>query len=162
MFVPERQQKYTELKSEGDKQLITVILLACTLREPINNPAYAAWFCRAHWPLCVAMAGEPSQPTQPAEVLQTFSGKLFTAIRSPEALAQFMYSERLIGDDLLDDLPSKSFGEAKSRLLSAVRAAVRTSNRKENVMKRFLHCLEQSGEPTLGDLASEMRAFCPG
>ena len=108
------------------------------------------------------MAGEPSQLTQPKELLRTFSGRLFTAIRSPETLAQFLFAERLIGEDLLDDLPSMKFGEAKSALLSAVRAAVRTSNRRENVMTRFLLCLEQSGEPTLGELASEMRALCPG
>ena len=108
------------------------------------------------------MAGVSSQPLQPEELLRTFHGRLFTAIRSPETLAQFMYSERLIGDDLLDDLPAMKIGEAKSKLLAAVRAAVKTSNRKENVIKRFLLCLEQTQDPTLGDLASEMRALCPG
>ena len=108
------------------------------------------------------MDEESSQPSQPEELLRTFRARLYTAIQLPQTLAQFLYSERLIGDDLLDNLPSMKFDEAKSKLLSAVRAAVSTSNRKENVMKRFLLCLEQTGEPTLGGLASEMRALCPG
>ena len=101
------------------------------------------------------------QRLSPEELLRTFTGRLYTAIQSPEALAQFMLTEQLIGDDVLNDLPSMRFAEAKSKLLAAVRAAVRSSSRKENVMTRFLLCLEQTGEPTLKELASEMRALCP-
>ena len=108
------------------------------------------------------MAGGSSQPFQAEELLRTFNGRLYTAIRSPETLAQFMLTARLIGDDLIDDLPSLKVNEAKSKLLAAVRAAVRTSNRKENVMRRFLGCLEETKDPILVDLASEMREFCPG
>ena len=118
--------------------------------------------CRAHWPPLGPMADERSQASQPEELLRTYRARLYTAIQLPQALGQFLYSERLIGDDLLDNLSSMKFDEAKSKLLSAVRAAVSTSNKKENVMQRFLQCLEQTGEPTLGELASEMRALCPG
>ena len=106
------------------------------------------------------MAGKSSQPLPPEEVLRTFNGRIFDAIQSPQTLAEFMYSEHLLGDEVINDLPSMKISEKKSALLSSVRAVVKGSERKEHVLTSFLMCLEQTGEHALQELASEMKTLC--
>ena len=77
-------------------------------------------------------------------------------------LAEFMYSEELIGDDIVNDLPSMTPSEGKSKLLSALRSAIRGSDHKELVMSRIFLALERTGEPVLKEVVLDMRAYCPG
>ena len=90
-----------------------------------------------------AMAERSPQPMPPERVLQKFNGRLYDAIQSPQTLAEFMYSEELIGDDVISDLPSMTISEGKSKLLSAFRAAIRGSDQKEHVMSRIFLALRE-------------------
>ena len=98
----------------------------------------------------------PPQALPPEEVLQKFNGKLFTAIQSPQALAHYLYAEKFIGADIVNDLPSMRLSEGKSKLLAAVRASVKVSDHKVQDLKTFLMCLERIKEPTLNALALEL------
>ena len=102
------------------------------------------------------------QSLPPERVLQRFNGRLYDAIQSPESLAEFMYTEEFIGPDVIDNLSSFSFNERKTKLLAAFRTSLRASSQKMQVMTKIYRSLESSGEPLLKDLASQMRALCPG
>ena len=108
------------------------------------------------------MAERSTQSLPPERVLQKFNGRLYDAIQSPQTLAEFMYSEELIGDDVINDLPSMTVSQGKSKLLSAFRAAINGSDQKELVMSRIFLALERTGVTALKAVASDMRAFCPG
>ena len=110
----------------------------------------------------VTAAEMSPDPVPPERVLRKFNGRLYDAIQSPQVLAEFMYSEELIGDAVINDLPSMTVTQGKSKLLSAFRTAIKGSHRKEFVMSRILLSLERTGEPSLKAVASEMRAFCSG
>ena len=98
----------------------------------------------------------------PERILQKFNGRLYDAIRSPQALAEHMYSEELISDDVINNLPSMTVSEGKSNLLSAFRAAIRGSDQKELVMSRIFLALERVGEPPLKAVVADMKTFCAG
>ena len=105
---------------------------------------------------------ETNQPLPPVRVLQKFYGRLFKAIHSPELLAGFMYSEELIAREVVNDLPSMTSSEAKTKLLSACSATLEGSNRQENTIERMCFAMEETGEPVLKEVAAEMRALCRG
>ena len=88
------------------------------------------------------------QPMHPERVLQKFNSRLYHAIQSPQALAKLMYSEQVVGDDVIHDLPSMTVNEGRSKLLSALRSAIRESDHKEVVMSRILLALQRAGEPS--------------
>ena len=73
-----------------------------------------------------------------------------------------MYSEELLGDDVIHDLPSMTVSEGKSKLLFVLRSAIRGSDQKELVMSKIFLALERAGEPALKAVVSDMRAFCQG
>ena len=102
------------------------------------------------------------QPMPPDRVLQKFNSRLYDAIQSPQALARAMYSEKLIGHDVVHELPSMTVNEGRSKLLSSLRSAIRGSNHKEVVMSRIFLALERAGEPPLKAIASDMRVVCQG
>ena len=54
-----------------------------------------------------------------------------------------------------------TLSEAKSKIMTDVRASVKVSTSEVQDLKRLLMCLEHIKEPTLNALASEMRQFCP-
>ena len=108
------------------------------------------------------MAERSPQPMPPERVLQKFNGRLYNAMQSPQALAEFLYAEELIGDDVINDLPSMTVNERKSKLLSALRSAIRGSDHKEVIMSKIFLALERAGEPPLKEVVSDMRAFFPG
>ena len=103
-----------------------------------------------------------AQPLPPVRVLQSVYGRLFKAIHSPELLAGFLYSEELIGDELLSDLPSMTVSQAKTKLLSALIATLQASDHQENVMESMGLALDATGEPVLKDVASDMRSLLRG
>ena len=122
----------------------------------------------AHWgfpfvaPTFLEMEGGTSQPLSPVRVLQKVYGRLFQAISSPDLLAGFMYSEELIGDEIVGDLPSMTPSQAKTKLLSAFSATLRGSEHQQNVMERMCTALEETGEPVLREIASDIRSLCRG
>ena len=120
----------------------------------------SASLCHTH--RSVAMTERSPQPMPPERVLQKFNGRLYDAIQSPQALAEFLYAEELLGDDVMNDLPSMTVNERKSKLLSALRSAIRGSDHKEVVMSKIFLALERSGEPPLKAVVSDMKALCPG
>ena len=103
-----------------------------------------------------------TQPLPPVRVLQKVYGRLFQAIHSPDLLAGFMYSEELIGDEIVRDLPSMNISQAKTKLLSAFSATLRGSDHQEYVIERMCMALQATGEPVLRDVASHMRSLCRG
>ena len=110
----------------------------------------------------MASAERSPDPVPPERVLRKFNGRIYDAIQSPQVLAEFMYAEELIGDDVINDLPSMTVTQGRSKVLSALRAAIKGSDRKEFVMSRILLSLERTGEPSLKAVASEMRTFSSG
>ena len=108
------------------------------------------------------MAEKSPKPMPAEKVLQKFNSQLFDAIQSPQALAEHMYTEELIGHDLVHDLPSMTVNERKSKLLSVLRSAIRGTDHKEVIMSKIFLALERAGEPHLKAVVSDMRAFCPG
>ena len=108
------------------------------------------------------MTERSPQPMPHERVLQKYNSRLYHAIQSPQALAECMYTEELIGEDAISDLSSMTVNERKSKLLSVLRSAIRGTNHKEVIMSRIFLALESTGEPLLKEVMSEMRAFCPG
>ena len=103
-----------------------------------------------------------TQPLPPFRVLQKVYGRLFQAIHSPDLLAGFMYSRELIAYEVVSDLPPMTSSEAKTKLLSAFTATLGGSKHQENVMERMYAALEETGEPALRDIASDIRYLCRG
>ena len=98
----------------------------------------------------------------PIRVLQKVYGRLLQGIQSPEYLAGFMYSEELIGDEIVSDLPSMTNTQAKTKLLSAFKATLQGSEHQHKVMEKFFVALESTGEPVLKDIAEDVRRLCRG
>ena len=105
---------------------------------------------------------ETTQPLPPVRVLKKVYGRLLQAIHSPKYLAGLMYSEELIGDELVDNLSSMTNSQAKTELLLAFRATLQGSEHQRNVMERFCVALEATREPVLKDIAKDIRRFCRG
>ena len=103
-----------------------------------------------------------THPLSPVRVLQKVYGRLLQGIQSPEYLAGFVYSEELIGDEIVSDLPSMTNTQAKTKLLSAFKATLQGSEHQRNVMERFCVALESTGEPVLKDIAEDIRLLCRG
>ena len=113
-------------------------------------------------PTFLKMDEGSAQGLPPVRVLKKVYGRLFQAIHSPDLLAGFMYSEELIGDEIVGDLPSISSSQARTKLLSAFSATLGGSDRQDNVMERMCRALEATGEPALKDIASDIRLLCRG
>ena len=73
-----------------------------------------------------------------------------------------MYSEELVGNEIVSDLPSMTSSQAKAKLLSALNATLQGSEHQLNVMERFCVALESTGEPVLKDIAEDIRRLCRG
>ena len=152
-----------DFDAESERHIIrapTVSVYTCTVHVQ-NVHVYKLQTFHTHRSVARAETLSP-RPMPPERVLQKFDSRLYHAIQFPQSFARSMCSVKLIGHDVVHDLPSMTVNEGKSKLLSALRSAIRESDHKEVVMSRIFLALEKVGEPPLKAIASDMRAFCQG
>ena len=134
-------------------------------------PTHFSWLCTGPRPQLTVyfvapalpkMEEKTTQPLTPDRVLEKFYGRLFKAIHSPELLAAFMLSRQLIGAEIVNDLTSMTCSQGKVKLLSAFIASLQGSQRQESVMERMCLAMEDTGEPGLAEVASDIRTLYQG
>ena len=106
----------------------------------------------------------PSPSADPAKVLRKHFAKVLVGIQSPDTLAAFLYAEELISHETKGKVTSSSgsFVEKSSMLLNAVESTVLASSDPESTMLSLCAVLEESGEPALRKIATDMRGCITG
>ena len=112
------------------------------------------------------MAEKPSPLSSacPAKVFRKHYAKLLDAIQSPYQLAASLYAEDLIGRETKGRVTSSSgpLIEKSNILLDAVESTLLVSSEQKSTMLSLCSVLEESGEPALREIATDMRTCITG
>ena len=112
----------------------------------------------------MARKSSPLPSTDPAMLFHKHYAKLVVGIQSPDQLATILCSEGLISHHMKRRMRSSSmqFVDKSSALLDAVEKTLLASGDQKSTMLSLCAALEESGEPSLSEIAADMRVCITG